>query len=96
VLTDSGGIQEETTILKVPCLTLRENTERPVTVEAGSNIVAGTEPEQIVRCYKRMMNIDRQRITAPPLWDGLASERIVKIILQKLSVPSINLTTTPA
>jgi UDP-N-acetylglucosamine 2-epimerase (non-hydrolysing) len=96
VLTDSGGIQEETTILKVPCLTLRENTERPVTVEAGSNIVAGTEPEQIIRCYKQIMKIDRQKITTPPLWDGLASERIVKIILQKLSVPSINLTTTPA
>jgi hypothetical protein len=58
-------IQEETTVLKVPCLTLRENTERPATVEAGSNIVAGTEPEQIVRCYKQIMKIDRQKITTP-------------------------------
>jgi UDP-N-acetylglucosamine 2-epimerase (non-hydrolysing) len=94
VLTDSGGIQEETTILKVPCLTLRENTERPATVEAGSNIVAGTEPEQIIRCYQRIMKRNRQRITTPPLWDGLASERIVKIILQKLFTPSANLATT--
>ena len=55
VLTDSGGIQEETTILKVPCLTLHENTERPVTVESDSNQIVGTIPERIVKAYKKVM-----------------------------------------
>jgi UDP-N-acetylglucosamine 2-epimerase (non-hydrolysing) len=94
VLTDSGGIQEETTILKVPCLTLRGNTERPATVEAGSNIIAGTEPQRIIQCYKQIMKIDRQEIAAPPLWDGLASQRIVNIILQKIPAPSASLAAT--
>jgi len=77
VLTDSGGIQEETTILKVPCITLRENTERPVTVTIGSNQVAGTDTGKIVTAYKRAVNGDYREPQIPPLWDGKAAERIV-------------------
>ncbi len=80
VLTDSGGIQEETTILKVPCLTLRENTERPVTAEIGSNTVVGTDPDKILGAYRRIMDDDDHECGTPPLWDGNAAERIVEVI----------------
>jgi len=83
VLTDSGGIQEETTILKVPCLTLRENTERPLTAEIGSNQVVGTNPDEIVRAYRRAIDDNWREPQIPPLWDGHAAERIVKILLEK-------------
>lgn len=84
VLTDSGGIQEETTILRVPCLTLRENTERPITTEIGSNQVVSTEPAKIIEGYNRAMNGQLRNFEIPPLWDGHAAERIVKILLQRL------------
>lgn len=84
VLTDSGGIQEETTILGIPCLTLRENTERPITAEIGTNQVVGTEPAKIIEGYNRAMNSRLQNFKIPPLWDGHAAERIVKILLQRL------------
>ncbi|MGB2797700.1 MAG: UDP-N-acetylglucosamine 2-epimerase [Phycisphaerae bacterium] len=84
VLTDSGGIQEETTILKVPCLTLRETTERPITVEVGSNLVVGTEPERILSGYRAIMRGDGRPPATPPLWDGHAAERIVKIMAERL------------
>jgi UDP-N-acetylglucosamine 2-epimerase (non-hydrolysing) len=84
VLTDSGGIQEETTILGIPCLTLRENTERPVTVELGSNCLVGTQTQRIVEAYRRAANNGRHDYQVPPLWDGRAAERIVKILLDKL------------
>lgn len=84
VLTDSGGIQEETTILKVPCLTLRENTERPVTVQCGSNKIVGTNPENIIQAYKDVMNSDTRETQIPPLWDGKAAERIVETIIEKI------------
>lgn len=75
-LTDSGGIQEETTILGIPCLTLRENTERPVTVTSGTNVIVGTDPERITAAWHR---IKREPVTAarPPLWDGQTARRIV-------------------
>jgi UDP-N-acetylglucosamine 2-epimerase (non-hydrolysing) len=79
VLTDSGGIQEETTVLGVPCLTLRENTERPVTVTAGTNSIVGTEPATILEAYAKTRSVPRQA-TAPPLWDGNAAERIVDVL----------------
>ncbi|HVF56898.1 MAG TPA: UDP-N-acetylglucosamine 2-epimerase (non-hydrolyzing) [Pyrinomonadaceae bacterium] len=79
VLTDSGGIQEETTALGIPCLTLRENTERPVTVESGTNTLVGTDAERIVRAatdaLERGRNDEPPRL--PPLWDGRTAERIV-------------------
>jgi UDP-N-acetylglucosamine 2-epimerase (non-hydrolysing) len=84
VLTDSGGIQEETTILKVPCLTLRETTERPITAEVGSNSVVGTEPERILSGYRAIMKGDGRQAGIPPLWDGHAAERIAKILAERL------------
>ncbi len=84
VLTDSGGIQEETTILKVPCLTLRENTERPITAEIGSNQVVGSDPVRITEGYKQALNGHLRNFEIPPLWDGHAAERIVDILLDKL------------
>ncbi len=84
VLTDSGGIQEETTILKVPCITLRENTERPVTAEIGSNQIVGTDTQKIITAYKNAINGNWRKPQIPPLWDGHAAERIVKILLEEL------------
>jgi len=80
VLTDSGGIQEETTILKIPCLTLRENTERPVTCEVGTNRIVGTDPATIIAAYRSIREGERSSSRIPPLWDGRAAGRIVKII----------------
>ena len=84
VLTDSGGIQEETTILQIPCLTLRENTERPVTARLGTNQIVGTDPATIVQAYRRAMNGDWREPVIPPLWDGRAAERIVETLLEEL------------
>jgi UDP-N-acetylglucosamine 2-epimerase (non-hydrolysing) len=84
VLTDSGGIQEETTVLKVPCLTLRENTERPVTVTAGSNRIVGTDPQRILAAYREVLGASSRASGIPPLWDGQAATRIVRILAEKL------------
>jgi len=81
VLTDSGGIQEETTILGVPCLTLRDNTERPITIEEGTNQLVGTEPNVIVEGFQKAMSTPVNP-AQPPLWDGHAAERIAKTIVQ--------------
>ena len=81
VMTDSGGLQEETTALGVPCVTLRENTERPITIEMGTNILAGTKKESILRAYKERIEKRRKNIVVPPKWDGRASQRIWNIIL---------------
>ncbi len=81
VLTDSGGVQEETTILRVPCLTLRENTERPVTVEMGTNRLVGTDSARIIAAYRQALARDTDAAQVPPLWDGGAAERIVDRIL---------------
>lgn len=80
VLTDSGGIQEETTILKVPCITLRENTERPVTAEIGSNQIVGTSPAKIIEAYRRIISGQQRQPQVPPLWDGHAATRIADIL----------------
>jgi UDP-N-acetylglucosamine 2-epimerase (non-hydrolysing) len=84
VLTDSGGIQEETTVLKVPCITLRENTERPITVQIGSNQIVGTDPEKIIAAYRNATSGNWREPQIPPLWDGKAAQRIVKILLEEL------------
>jgi UDP-N-acetylglucosamine 2-epimerase (non-hydrolysing) len=83
LLTDSGGIQEESTILGVPCLTLRENTERPVTVEQGTNQIVGRDPKKILAAAARVLGTERRLVKAPELWDGHAAERIVKVLLEK-------------
>jgi UDP-N-acetylglucosamine 2-epimerase (non-hydrolysing) len=80
VLTDSGGIQEETTFLGVPCFTLRDNTERPVTVRAGTNTLLGLEPERIARIPKLLEASAGERREPPPGWDGHAAERIADIL----------------
>jgi UDP-N-acetylglucosamine 2-epimerase (non-hydrolysing) len=84
VLTDSGGLQEETTALGIPCLTLRENTERPVTIELGTNILVGTDPEKIKSAaFDSLDNRAVQHSTSvPPLWDGHAARRICDELLR--------------
>jgi len=84
VLTDSGGIQEETTILGVPCLTLRENTERPVTVEIGTNRIVGQQPDRILAAYREVLANGGAAGRTPPLWDGRAAERIVGLLREAL------------
>ena len=84
VMTDSGGVQEETTILGVPCLTLRENTERPVTVDAGTNRVVGTQPDAIMEAARRALELPRGIGVTPQFWDGRAAERIVSILAERL------------
>jgi UDP-N-acetylglucosamine 2-epimerase (non-hydrolysing) len=85
VLTDSGGLQEETTALGVPCVTIRENTERPVTVSLGSNVLAGTSVDGILAAYDASLE-KKGRATVPPMWDGRASERIWTILMQERSL----------
>jgi len=80
VLTDSGGIQEETTVLGIPCLTLRDNTERPVTAEVGTNQIAGRDPQRIVAAYRRALAQAASPPRVPPLWDGKAAQRIADIL----------------
>lgn len=82
VMTDSGGLQEETTALGVPCLTLRENTERPITIETGTNTLAGNREEDIINCYRQIMENGKPDSAIPPKWDGKAAERIVDILIR--------------
>lgn len=84
VLTDSGGLQEETTALGVPCLTLRENTERPITVEEGTNVIVGTSPQRIVAEARKILAGQGKFGKRPHLWDGRAAERIVDILAAQL------------
>ena len=85
VLTDSGGIQEETTVLGIPCLTLRENTERPVTVTEGTNTLVGSDPDRIIDEAMKVLNGCGKVGRVPKLWDGQASERIVTILEKEFS-----------
>jgi UDP-N-acetylglucosamine 2-epimerase (non-hydrolysing) len=80
VITDSGGIQEETTYLGVPCLTLRSNTERPVTVSMGTNVLIGQDPRLLVSGLARILEGKGKKGCIPPLWDGRASERIAQVL----------------
>jgi len=80
IMTDSGGIQEETTALKKPCVTIRENTERPITLEVGSNVLAGTKRDNILDAYTASLEKAKRSIV-PEKWDGMASERIWKVLM---------------
>jgi UDP-N-acetylglucosamine 2-epimerase (non-hydrolysing) len=80
VLTDSGGIQEETTYLGIPCLTMRSNTERPITVGIGTNVLVGLKGESILCCLKDVMAGTWKSCSIPPLWDGHAASRVVEVI----------------
>jgi UDP-N-acetylglucosamine 2-epimerase (non-hydrolysing) len=85
VLTDSGGIQEETTVLGVPCITIRENTERPITIEKGTNELTGLDQIKIIALSKQAFAGKWKRASVPELWDGKASERILVILKKFLS-----------
>jgi UDP-N-acetylglucosamine 2-epimerase (non-hydrolysing) len=85
VFTDSGGIQEETTVLGIHCLTLRENTERPVTITSGTNVLVGAVKVKIISETRKRLNGFSASHICPPLWDGHAAERIVDIIKSRLS-----------
>lgn len=85
VLTDSGGIQEETTVLGVPCLTLRENTERPITLEQGSNRLVGSDPATLRAEVRKILDGEARRGRVPDLWDGGAARRIVDILERDLA-----------
>ena len=83
VMTDSGGLQEETTALGVPCLTLRENTERPITCEIGTNRLVGNAPQRIIEGFEEVVNGVWKKGEIPPMWDGKAAERIVDVLRAK-------------
>jgi UDP-N-acetylglucosamine 2-epimerase (non-hydrolysing) len=85
VITDSGGIQEETTYLGTPCLTLRENTERPITVTFGTNVLIGRNWELLRKEFQKVLNGGRKRAAHLPLWDGKAAERIAEILTLQAS-----------
>jgi UDP-N-acetylglucosamine 2-epimerase (non-hydrolysing) len=84
VLTDSGGIQEETTYLGLPCFTLRANTERPITVSMGTNTLLGLEPARIAEVPALLAEARSKETRIPPLWDGKASERIADVLTTTL------------
>lgn len=85
VLTDSGGLQEETTALGVPCITVRENTERPITVEEGTNTLAGTDPDRIIALCSEVLRGTAKKGRRPELWDGNAAQRITDALVDILS-----------
>ena len=84
-MTDSGGIQEETTVLGIPCITMRNNTERPITVEQGTNVLVSTDKAKIILAADKLLKESDFKPKIPPLWDGKASKRIVEIILKNFN-----------
>jgi UDP-N-acetylglucosamine 2-epimerase (non-hydrolysing) len=84
VMTDSGGIQEETTVLGIPCLTLRETTERPITISQGTNVLVWNDTQKIIDEAFIILNGKGKRGDRPELWDGRAAERIVEILVRVL------------
>ena len=83
VLTDSGGIQEETTVLDIPCITLRDTTERPITLSEGTNVLVKDDPKRIVEEVEKALAGERHKGRCPAIWDGHTAERIVKILAEK-------------
>jgi UDP-N-acetylglucosamine 2-epimerase (non-hydrolysing) len=80
VITDSGGVQEETTYLGIPCLTLRPNTERPITVTMGTNILVGGDRTSLITELRKILDGNPKKGTIPPLWDGRSADRIADIL----------------
>lgn len=87
VLTDSGGMQEETTALGIPCITLRQNTERPITINEGTNVLVGNEPNRVINAFREIMTTGGKRGRIPEYWDGKAAERIATVIGKWLESP---------
>ena len=85
VLTDSGGIQEETTVLNIPCLTLRNTTERPMTLTWGTNILVANDTKQIIGEAFKILDGQGKQGTYPQIWDGKTAERITEVLSQKSS-----------
>ena len=85
VLTESGGIQEETTVLNIPCITLRDTTERPITLTEGTNVLVHNDPEKIVAEVKKVMDGQTRASRCPSLWDGRTAERIIAILARHQS-----------
>ena len=83
-MTDSGGIQEETTALRIPCITMRENTERPITLVSGTNVLVGQDRDKLLFELDKISDGSFPGGQVPELWDGKAAERIVKHLLEKL------------
>jgi UDP-N-acetylglucosamine 2-epimerase (non-hydrolysing) len=87
VLTDSGGLQEETTALGLPCITLRENTERPITLEEGTNVLAGTAPAKILAAAREILSMGGKQGRRPKLWDGQTADRIIEVLIARPDSP---------
>jgi UDP-N-acetylglucosamine 2-epimerase (non-hydrolysing) len=87
VLTDSGGVQEETTFLGIPCLTLRNNTERPITIALGTNQIVGIDRQKILTSLDNIMRGHWKKASIPPLWDGRAAERVVGVLRRAYGIP---------
>ena len=85
VLTDSGGLQEETTLIGIPCITMRHNTERPITCEIGTNVIVGNDKERILAAASNVLRGENREGKVPDKWDGKAAERIVKVLLEHYS-----------
>ena len=84
VLTDSGGLQEETTWHRIPCVTIRENTERPITISQGSNVLAGTDPAKILALAREALAADPSSYDVPEMWDGNTADRVVAALERRL------------
>ena len=82
VITDSGGITEEATVMGIPCLTLRDNTERPETVTKGTNELIGTDPKKHLSCFKETLLWQMEKGDIPHLWDGKTAQRIVSVLIK--------------
>jgi UDP-N-acetylglucosamine 2-epimerase (non-hydrolysing) len=96
VVTDSGGIQEETTFLGVPCLTVRDNTERPVTVTHGTNFLTGRDIGQVRGELLRILSGTPKPSSIPPLWDGKAAERIAAVLLDETDSLTLPMAALPS
>ncbi len=94
VLTDSGGIQEETTVLNIPCITLRDTTERPITLSEGTNVLVKDDPKRIVEEVESILAGQKREGHCPAIWDGHTAERIVKILAEPRTIPSLTATRT--